>query len=337
MFVTQGLQASGNYPPSLLPYSQGGFPTIGDVLSQTIERGDGSGSTSYDTAWIGKWHVSANPDEPSGSCYQGGDGPSDYGFTNRYCIPNTSSSNDFGLDQAYPSPNGMQSEGNGGDFLDGYDVPDYTGPSFPSGETPSAPDQYLQLNDAAIAYAFTEFWAEHIPSSPWFLAVSFVNPHDISYFPFSYALTAAAGSACGTSEFCAPDYPLTANFEYGYLPPPVAGGTFGGTAACTSSCETTTIPEYDDSLYKLTSPPTDVNGNVPWSYGDSPSGQAYPTLTTAGQYGKPGLQAYFQQTGANNGGSVNVDSSNSYGLNGWTVFLNYYFWTLLSKTGLIPA
>jgi hypothetical protein len=226
MFVTQGLQASGNYPPSLLPYSQGGFPTIGDVLSQTIERGDGSGSTSYDTAWIGKWHVSANPDEPSGSCYQGGDGPSDYGFTNRYCIPNTSSSNDFGLDQAYPSPNGMQSEGNGGDFLDGYDVPDYTGPSFPSGETPSAPDQYLQLNDAAIAYAFTEFWAEHIPSSPWFLAVSFVNPHDISYFPFSYALTAAAGSACGTSEFCAPDYPLTANFEYGYLPPPVAGGTF---------------------------------------------------------------------------------------------------------------
>jgi len=215
MFVTQGLQASGNYPPSLLPYSQGGFPTIGDVLSQTIERGDGSGSTSYDTAWIGKWHVSANPDEPSGSCYQGGDGPSDYGFTNRYCIPNTSSSNDFGLDQAYPSPNGMQSEGNGGDFLDGYDVPDYTGPSFPSGETPSAPDQYLQLNDAAIAYAFTEFWAEHIPSSPWFLAVSFVNPHDISYFPFSYALTAAAGSACGTSEFCAPTIrlPPTSNTD----------------------------------------------------------------------------------------------------------------------------
>ena len=135
-------------------------------------------------------------------------------------------------------------------------------------------------------------------------------------------------SAVGISSFAV--YIDTVFFGY-------TTSTFGGTAACTSSCETTTIPEYDDSLYSVTSPPPDVNGNVPWSYGDSPSGQAYPTLTTAGQYGKPGLQAYFQQTGANNGGSVNVDSSNSYGLNGWTVFLNYYFWTLLSKTGLIPA
>jgi arylsulfatase A-like enzyme len=329
MFVTQDEPASGNYPPSLLPYSQGGFPTIGGVLSQTLEYGDGSASTSYDTAWIGKWHLSANPLEPSasGSCYQGGDGPTDYGFTNPYCIPNTNPSNGFGKDEAYPSPNGMQSEGNGGDFLDGYDVPDYTAPTFPSGETPTAPDRYLQLNDAAIAYAFTTFWAESIPSSPWFLAVSFVNPHDISYFPFSYALTGEAGSVC-SGNICAPAYPLTTNFQYGYLPPPTAGGTFSG-SACSGPCETTTIPAYDSSLY--TAAPPDVNSNVPWSYTDDPAGLPYSTYNaTTEQYGKPGLQAYFEGVAANNGGSVNSDS-----LDRWLEFLNYYFWMQACVDGQI--
>jgi arylsulfatase A-like enzyme len=315
IFQTQN--PSYPYPPSLLPYSQGGFPTIGDVLSQVLEYGDGSASSSYDTAWIGKWHLSANPQEPaaSGSCYQGGAGPADYGFTNPYCIPNLQTkTSPFGYGHAYPSPNGMMDEGNGGDFLDGYDVPDYTA-QFPSGvPTPVAPANYLQLNDAAIAYAFTEFWARNIPASPWFLAVSFVNAHDIGAFPYAFALTPASGCS---GNFCSAPHPLS----QGYLPPPPGptAVTFGETS-CTTSCESETIPAYDGSLYTV-APPA-LNGDVPWNNADNPGSQPYATLNTkTNQYGKPGLQAFFQTYMAGRYGSVYQDS-----LNGWLEFLNYYFW-----------
>jgi arylsulfatase A-like enzyme len=317
MFQTQN--PGTPYPPSLLPKSQGGFPTIGDVLSQVLEYGNGSGSSSYNAAWIGKWHLSANPQEPatSGNCYQGRGGPVNYGFGNRYCIPNMqTASSPFGFGRAYPSPNGMIDEGNGGDFLEGNDVPDYTAPPFQTGvNPPGAPTAYLQLNDAAIAYAFTEFWAQHIPASPWFLAVSFVNAHDIGAFPYAYGLTPASGCS---GDYCSAISPVAA----GYLPPPPESDevTYAGTTTCTASCETETIPAFDSSLY--TAAPLAVNGNVPWNNPDSPGSQPYATLnTTTNQYGKPGLQAFFQTYAANNDGSVNNDS-----LDGWLQFLNYYFW-----------
>lgn len=59
MFVTQESSAE----PSLQPWNQGGvtgwgFPTIGDVLSQTLQNCSGGPVPAYDTAWIGKWHES---------------------------------------------------------------------------------------------------------------------------------------------------------------------------------------------------------------------------------------------------------------------------------------
>ncbi len=318
MFQTQ----NPSQPVSLLRsclYSQGGFPTIGDVLSQVLEYGDGSASSSYDTAWIGKWHsVRQSPVSrlPRGVATRAVPAPRTMGLRipvlhSPTCKPKRARS----ATRPYiPSPNGMMDEGNGGDFLDGYDVPDYTA-QFPSGvPTPVAPANYLQLNDAAIAYAFTEFWARNIPASPWFLAVSFVNAHDIGAFPYAFALTPESGCA---GYFCSAPNPLS----QGYLPPPPGptAVTFGETS-CTTSCESETIPAYDGSLYTV-APPA-LNGDVPWNNADNPGSQPYATLNTkTNQYGKPGLQAFFQTYMAGRYGSVYQDS-----LNGWLEFLNYYFW-----------
>ena len=51
------------------------------------------------------------------------------------------------------------------------------------------PNNYNQLNDSAIADAFLK-WLPTAPTlNKWFTAVSFVNPHDISQFPFAFGLT----------------------------------------------------------------------------------------------------------------------------------------------------
>jgi hypothetical protein len=87
-----------------------GFPTIGDVLSQTtLPEGPGP---SYDCAWIGKWHVS----DYGGTSQPGYNGPSDYGFKNAYCIPGPNQGQY--PNSIYYSPNGLPNEGTAGDFLD---------------------------------------------------------------------------------------------------------------------------------------------------------------------------------------------------------------------------
>ncbi|HVN04434.1 MAG TPA: sulfatase-like hydrolase/transferase [Bryobacteraceae bacterium] len=104
MFATQ---AAGSAAPSL----NTGYPTIGTVLRQSLPVGSASSSTMstpYDTAWIGKWHLSALDGDP--------DGLTNYGFVNKYTLPNTASGS--GYSTLFPSPNGMENEGNGGEFLD---------------------------------------------------------------------------------------------------------------------------------------------------------------------------------------------------------------------------
>jgi len=52
------------YPPALQPYMQGGaqqgFATIGDVLTRSAALT--SANATYDCVWIGKWHLSDNPE-----------------------------------------------------------------------------------------------------------------------------------------------------------------------------------------------------------------------------------------------------------------------------------
>ncbi len=103
----------------------------------------------------------------------------------------------------YPSPNGLENEGVGGDFLDSY-----------AQTTPGATSRFSLLSPSGTTARFQVRAAQrrchrlgvhqqvaslrqHEPESeygsqlttPWFCAVSFVNPHDITDFPFTYGLT----------------------------------------------------------------------------------------------------------------------------------------------------
>src|SRR5580658_136072 len=198
MFVNEG----GSGAASLQPYvaaNNTGFPTIGNVLSQSLLGG------GYDCTWIGKWHVSCF-DGNAGDGTPGANGPSEYGFNDLWSLP-TGTSNPLSYNTTYPSPNGVCNEGNGGDFLDSAPANHSSIPNFPVTLTKkemSPVAGLLQLNDAAIAYAFNNDWVPHAVAAPpsglgggvgnpggipWFAAVSFVNPHDIAHFPYAYGLT----------------------------------------------------------------------------------------------------------------------------------------------------
>ena len=222
-------QGGSPLPPSLMPYNSNwpgsgdpGFPTIGNVLTQVLPIDGTQTTASYDCTWIGKWHLSCaygvqyQPPKP------GENGPSDYGFTNKYSLPNATvqpqpwyprGSN--GL--VYPSPNGYQNQGCGGDFLDS--EPEINPPNdFPAftptpGEPALSPFQYVELSDAAIATAFTKYWLLNPPAQPWFCAVSFVNPHDIDYFPYPFGLTST-----DPNDFDAPSTPSSIGYQQPRLP-----------------------------------------------------------------------------------------------------------------------
>jgi hypothetical protein len=308
-----------------------GFPTIANVLGQQLPIGTQQGaplSTPYDCVWIGKWHLSDNGNEPT--CNPGGNGASVYGFTDLYSIPNSSVNNPYGFGQVYPSPNGAQNEGNGGHFLDGgVPGPDTAdpgqtyaslSPTFPAGEGLTAPG-YLQLNDAAIAYAFSK-WLPNAPAaSPWFAAVSFVNPHDMSQFPYSYALAPLYNSQnnCPSNgDFCGAPSPSPS----GFLPPPtgtqgVGEGPFESTVcSANDNCNplaNESFPSLDPNLY------TAAPGG--WNNLDDPSLQPYTYQQRHGGGSvKPGLQTFFQSARAQQCGSVSSNPA------GWLTFLNYYFW-----------
>jgi len=216
IFQTLG-SSSAPTPPALLPFNSSwtsgngaGFPTIGNVLSQSL-----IGSGGYECAWIGKWHLSCLSLASGSDLIPGANGPSDYGFGSIYNLPTANTSNPYPAGQlaslGYPSPSGVLNEGSGGDFLDSFtqspaahDIPGFGWNSV------TAPLQYnnnavvpvagfSQLSDAAIAYAFGH-WLNYANNSldggggypgnnslatPWFCAVSFINPHDIADFPWN--------------------------------------------------------------------------------------------------------------------------------------------------------
>ena len=159
MFKTINVETdtAGNkiYPPSLIPYAQGGFPTIGDVLSQNL-FGSSADPVPYTPVWIGKWHVS---DPPGGGTTPGSNGPQDYGFDPKYSLPSPNHYGNYPNAPGYPSPDGDENEGNAGLFLDGNLLQsvqaDYVfdSPPFPSPGAP-APLMNPALNDNAILQAF---------------------------------------------------------------------------------------------------------------------------------------------------------------------------------------
>jgi hypothetical protein len=337
MFRTQNL-TDAVVAPSLLPLNPlngqagGGFPTIGDVLSQCLYVLNNSNELTAETAsyictWIGKWHVSCYTGLQGSTNGAGYNGPVDYGFTQNYFnLPTTSEYNNYPTEivgattgnavNPYPSPNGMENEGNGGDFLDTYTEPAASPvrdnpqwPSSPTLQTTLPSGAYVQLNDAAIAEAFTNYWlpnaTQKLTNNKWFCAVSFVNPHDISDFPYSFGLTPVpqTPAACQTSslgEFCSPT--SAAAPTEGYQPPPTSStAPFSGpSGACTTFCgqDSVSIPDLNTSLYNA--------APAGWNYPDSLSN-------------KPGLQAYYQTV-------TNQAAGYPDNQQGWVTLLNYYFW-----------
>ena len=183
-----------------------GFATIGDVLSQTGSATTGAPALNYDCVWIGKWHLSDNPGEDAGfPCYPGANGPSDYSFSDASNIPTPPAPSSIYPAGPYPSTTGDPNEGNSAYFLgnaqtgppamaDPPDLPAYVGsPPFvgTDGPAPTAAP-YGALNDAAVAEAFGAWINGYNKTGQrWFAAVSFMNPHDINAFPYSFGLTTA--------------------------------------------------------------------------------------------------------------------------------------------------
>ena len=338
--------AGGLTPPPLLKYNNNwspggsaGFPTIGNVLTQPLI----SSNNAYNCAWIGKWHLSCQSGLQDG--IPGANGPSDYGFNSSFNLPTASTTNLYPGGQfgppphhGYPSPDGVINGGAGGDFLDSYtqsspqtSAHDVPGWSQPLPVTPIR--NYVQLNDAAIATAFTNYWlpnanttlnsgnpapGSHL-TTPWFCAVSFINPHDINDFPWPFAIT-SSGSG---SLFLPPSNPPTT----GYQPAPVlpSNNNYSGNDcynnACSSDGDVTTIQAfpglYATPLYATLPPGTGSAG--PWNWEPLSA--------------KPGLQQFFQNYYSNiHGGAIQAPGAYNSTTNtwsqptAWTTFLNYYAW-----------
>jgi hypothetical protein len=336
--------------PPLLPYNASwnnnggpvGFPTIGNVLSQSIAIGNStSNNVSYDCTWIGKWHLSCETGLVDGTVGQ--NGPKDYGFSDIYSIPNTQSlANPYppGNNNGYPSPDGYLNGGAGGDFLDSFtqSTPARNVPSFGSNLlTPvSFPgNNFTQLSDAAIAYAFTNGWLPHANSTlnggntasgqlntPWFCAVSFINPHDINDFPYTFGLANNSGNfgvpSFNDSPYYQPPPPINSQQTY-------YGNSCGSNATCLSIGDSVVINNSTGPYAAL--PPGLGNNTGAWNWEDLTS--------SALQYannGKPGLQ--WNQITVSDKACGNIQSPGTYNNStnnwsdptAWLTFLNYYVW-----------
>jgi len=358
MFATQDpppIVTSGHqppYPPSLQTYASGmGFATIGDVLTQSTAL-----AGAYYCVHFGKWHLSDNPmeSEPgqgSFTCNPGGNGPSDYGFVDPTsgqcpaCIPTPPANQPTGSPyQAapYPSPTGLINTGNSGDFEGNASVPavgdvpnygtcpgssPYPCPPFPLSSMNVMPPSYNGLNDAAVADAFMNWFTGvngvRPPADPtrWFAVVSFLNPHDITQFPWAFGLVDQSSGCAYPTYFCEPSSGLSAN-PNGFETPPVVTSDTTIFSVNSQETESTVIPAPYENLSFYSSANLPMWNGVSWNFPDDPSTQPY--TTTGSGSGKPNLQTYYQNS-ANSLYGVIEDNAGT-DATGWYMFLNYYIW-----------
>lgn len=263
-------QAPGGPQPDL----QVGFPNIATVLSQAGISNSPNGTPwkPYRCNWIGKWHLSDS--KPLGS-----NGPSGYGF-----LP---IDHNLPKDNTVASPNGTGNLGTEGSSINPNGWHPTAGPQ--PGTSSYPPSSLLPLYaDAAIVDFFETQWLPNLPAEPWFAAVSLVNPHDISQFPFCFNLA-------GTTGFGTPANPP----GFAFPSPLVAGSPGQGSG---QQFDDTYLPALSQGVYTST----------PGNYPDAPAGYN-------GGAGKPDLQTFFKQNLDIHYGSVTLSA-------GWIKFLNYYLW-----------
>ncbi len=290
-----------------------GYPTIGWALSNVKQWTQGQPNAgilqNYDTAWIGKWHLSAALN--TGNC----DLNLTYGFTSSADLPNASLDQN-GKRNPTSSPNGDPNEGTEGGL--------YT--------TPMEVVEYL-ASDSEIYQWFSTNWLPTRSAAgskkPWFCAVSFINPHDIAYFPSLYSpqdVHCNAYLPFGTVP-AGTLVPFYANQSINgpvFPPPPTAGDSTKG------------IPPLSQfNLFK--SLPVDSYGNAwngsPYGLGVNPLPAYGVSLDVNGNGtpGKPDIQVAYETGAEQTAGSViqqNVDTQPGMPnwTNGWLTFMNYYCW-----------
>jgi hypothetical protein len=290
-----------------------GFPTIGWALSNVQEWTQGQPNwaslQNYDTAWIGKWHLSA--------AFQTGTADLDltYGFTNPANLPNEYLDQN-GNRNPTTSPNGDPNQGNEGGL--------YT--------TPANGTEYL-ASDSEIYRWFSTNWLRTRTSAgskkPWFCAVSFINPHDMAYFPSLYSpqdVQCSPFVPFGSLPPGAPT-PFYANQSINgpvFSPPPTAGDSSKGIP-----------PQSKFNLFK--SLPVDPYGNAwngsPYGPGVNPLPPYGTSLDVngSGKPGKPDIQVAYETGAEETAGSIiqqsaDIQPSMPNWTKGWVTFLNYYCW-----------
>jgi hypothetical protein len=227
----------------------------------------------YQSYWFGKWHVSN--EDIDGDAYDSD--LSQYGFNSTYgpAVPNAS----------VPSPNGSGNEGT-------------EGPSSPTA---------ANMSDGGV---FSDFdtWINHgvATTQKWCATVSFINPHDITHFPFAFFQSQLSGGGCPGSlpGLCGPAAPFSC-----FPAPPTAGSP-------------PAIPALP-SPYSGLPPNQTINGqsNVPWNGNEDVSTLPY------GVGGKPDVQTLQQSYYKTQKGYVVPKATDpaNWAI-GWTEFLNYYIW-----------
>ena len=308
------LAADQNQPPLQPGFpTASGYPTIGWALGNVKQWTQGQPNSAslqnYDTAWIGKWHLSA-------ALYNMNcDLELTYGFNNSADLPNASLDQNGGRNPT-SSPNGNPNQGTEGGL--------YTSPSIGV--------EYL-ASDSEIYHWFNTNWLPTRASAgskkPWFCAVSFINPHDIAYFPSLYSpqdVQCNTFVPLGTAPPGLPT-PFYANQSINgpvFPPPPTAGDSSKG------------IPPLSHfSLFSTL--PVDQHGNAwngsPYGPGVNPLPPYGTSLDVNGNGtpGKPDIHVAYEVGAEQTSGSIiqqnyDLQPAMPNWTKGWMTFLNYYCW-----------
>jgi hypothetical protein len=166
---------------------------------------------------------------------------------------------------------------------------------------------------------FGQWLSNGVPptGTPWFCAVSFVNPHDMTTFPYGFGIYAATQ---GLGTFTNPETFSTTNPPPpGFAPPPSGNGSPGYPVGGAEN-----VQPFLTLFAQNSSGPVGPFGSThqpplqPWNCvsTDSPENLQYVQSPPSG---KPTLQYWYLNQHGNEVGAPQDT-------NAWLTFLNYYYW-----------